>query len=69
MANQPLLGRLKKCLKLLEIEIQTIDGVQGQDLHSIIANQTRVSDIFYLGITQNFHRLNVIMPRAKMAIV
>lgn len=69
MENHPLLRQFKKHLKLLETEIRNVDGMQGQELHLIIADLTRVSDTFSLGITRDFHRLNVMMSRAKMAIV
>lgn len=69
MANQPLLRQLKKHPKLLEIEIQTIDGVQSQELDSVMANLTLASDAVNLGITRDLLRLNVMIPGAKMAIV
>ncbi len=69
MENHPWLRQFKKHSKLLETEIRNVDGMQGQELYLIIANLTYVSDTFSLDITREFHRLDVMMSRAKMSLV
>lgn len=68
-----ILARLAKLpewsrLMLPEVEIQTIDGVQGQEFDLVIADLTLGGAAVNLGITRDLHRLNVMMSRAKKAM-
>ncbi len=64
-----MLSQLKKCRRLLDVETQTIDREQGQEFDLVIVNLTLVGDTVNMGITRDLHRLDVMMSRAKMAIV
>ena len=56
-------------LKALNIEINSIDGFQGQEKDLIIISLTRSNDMGIIGFLSDYRRLNVAMTRAKKKLV
>jgi ATP-dependent RNA/DNA helicase IGHMBP2 len=56
-------------LKALDIEINSIDGFQGQEKDLIIISLTRSNDMGIIGFLADYRRLNVAMTRAKKKLI
>jgi len=56
-------------LKGLDIEINSIDGFQGQEKDLIIISLTRSNDMGMIGFLSDYRRLNVAMTRARKKLV
>jgi len=56
-------------LRALDIEINSIDGFQGQEKDLIIISLTRSNDAGIIGFLSDYRRLNVAMTRAKKKLV
>ena len=56
-------------LKSLNIEVNTIDGFQGQEKDLIIISLTRSNEMGIIGFLADYRRLNVAMTRAKKKLV
>ena len=58
-----------KELLSLNIEINSIDGFQGQEKDLILITLTRSNDMGIIGFLSDYRRLNVAMTRAKKKLV
>ncbi|MFT4534707.1 MAG: ATP-dependent RNA/DNA helicase IGHMBP2 [Saprospiraceae bacterium] len=56
-------------LMALDIEINSIDGFQGQEKDLIIISLTRSNDLGIIGFLADYRRLNVAMTRARKKLV
>jgi superfamily I DNA and/or RNA helicase len=56
-------------LNALNIEINSIDGFQGQEKDLILITLTRSNDMGIIGFLSDYRRLNVAMTRAKKKLV
>lgn len=56
-------------LKALDIEVNSIDGFQGQEKDAILISLTRSNDMGIIGFLADYRRLNVAMTRARKKLV